>query len=176
MVVPSTFDTDSFEKEEEDHHRETHLAHQCETMVMFTTTAGESIGEAQGEDLIDALESGSISLIELESSAKMKGDDNEIDAKLDCQCDSYKCQCRKQCFCQLQEAQYGGNIVPAESDSDASDPKGSGIVDSEFKCTCAFESAPGSGALAGGTMDCDCKIADCACEKQCDCKMRKTLD
>eukprot|EP00940_MAST-03C_sp_MAST-3C-sp2_P002661 g2661.t1 len=153
-------------------HHETHLAKQCETVVMFATTEGSNIGENEGQDIAEALKNGEISMIEVDSEVSQTTGADDIDASLECECDTYKCQCRKMCFCQLQEAQYGGKVVPAMPDADE-DPKGSGIVDSQFKCTCAFESAPGTGALAGGTMDCDCKIADCACEKQCKCKMKK---
>lgn len=162
------------ESDEKSEHHETHLAKQCETVVMYTTTKGENIGKHEGMDIEEALKNGEISMIEVDSemSASEETLGGDIDANLECECDTYKCQCRKMCFCQLQEAQYGGNVVPAMS-KDGDEPKGSGIVDSQFKCTCAFESAPGTGALAGGTMDCDCKIADCACEKQCKCKMKK---
>ena len=161
---------------EEEKHYETHLANQCKTVLMRSENVGPPLGDLEGSDLEERLKNGEdiISMIEIESKVDLGNEESAPDpesiAALDCECDTYKCQCRKMCFCQLQEAQFGGNVVPAPSEDQT--PDGSNIVDSQFKCTCDFESAPGTGALAGGTMDCDCKIADCACEKQCKCKMK----
>ena len=164
------------EEGESEKHYETHLANQCKTVLMRSANLGSPLGDLEGSDLEERLKNGEdiMSMIEIESKVNLgdqdSGSDPESIAALDCECDTYKCQCRKMCFCQLQEAQFGGNIVPAPSEDQA--PDGANIVDSQFKCTCDFESAPGTGALAGGTIDCDCKIADCACEKQCKCKMK----
>jgi len=164
--------------EEVEKHYETHLANQCKTVLMRSENLGPPLGDLEGSDLEERLKNGEdiISMIEIESKVDLGNEDSgsgdpESLAALDCECDTYKCQCRKMCFCQLQEAQFGGNVVPSPSEDQ--DPEGANIVDSQFKCTCDFESAPGTGALAGGTMDCDCKIADCACEKQCKCKIKK---
>lgn len=93
---------------------------------------------------------------------------------LDCDCDTYKCSCKKQCFCKLQAKGFDGKPVPNPPAPPAGDSKAGGdkpsIPDHEFKCTCSFDGVGGGGAAPGGTMDCDCKVADCACDRQCVCR------
>jgi len=170
-------------------HHEVHLAEQCKVVVMHTTTPGVPMGDLEGADLVRkstnySVEGSDMHFIQMDSSTANgartgagAGASHRAGAaptpdlsKLDCECEEYNCQCRKMCFCQLQEAAFGGNIVPSQNKADATSPSASNIVDNQFKCTCAFETSPGTGALSGGSMDCDCKIADCACEKQCKCK------
>ena len=116
-----------------------------------------------------------------------------------CECEFYDCQCRKQCFCKLQGSPVGGRPEPraqrcpicktcpndmasAGLDSDSgtpNEPKGPAPAAHEFKCTCNFDGiggqditagSPNNGEGAGGSMDCDCKVADCSCAKKCKCR------
>lgn len=90
---------------------------------------------------------------------------------LQCDCDTYKCHCKKQCFCKLQEKPFTGTPVPhpptGRAGQQADAPS---VPDHEFKCTCSFDGIGGPGASMGGTMDCDCKVADCTCDRQCLCR------
>eukprot|EP00753_Platysulcus_tardus_P012832 PLAT3553.19.p1 GENE.PLAT3553.19~~PLAT3553.19.p1 ORF type:complete len:448 (-),score=217.04 PLAT3553.19:38-1381(-) len=87
-------------------------------------------------------------------------------AKLDCQCETYKCHCRKQCFCKLGPTPFNGNIIPSKP---VTSPMKPGKADNQFKCTCSFDGIGGASMSNGGSMDCDCKIAACTCEKRCIC-------
>ena len=89
---------------------------------------------------------------------------------LNCDCEEYACHCRKQCFCKLTDQQYSGDhVLKKKKTAKDLDAKG-GLIDHQFKCSCSFDGVGGFGLVAGGTMDCDCKVADCACEKRCACK------
>lgn len=99
---------------------------------------------------------------------------DDADARLlDCDCETYNCHCRKQCFCKLISKPFSGNPVPPPPVRTAEDGGQSPAVpDHQFKCSCSFDGVGGGGLGKGGSMDCDCKIADCTCEKRCVCRAK----
>jgi hypothetical protein len=107
---------------------------------------------------------------------------------LDCECKPYECHCHKQCFCRLSTDPFSGTHFPPEANCPVcpvcSTPgkdapqKGKGKtknIEQDFKCTCNMDGVGGPGISEGGYMECDCKIADCTCSKECQCKKQGSL-
>ena len=44
----------------------------------------------------------------------------------------------------------------------------------DYKCSCSFGGIGGAGISNGGFMNCDCRVADCSCSKQCACTSKKS--
>ena len=102
---------------------------------------------------------------------------------LDCECKPYECHCNKQCFCRLSTDKFEGTHFPPEANCpvcpicakpNKEDPKnGKGPMtnmEQDFKCSCNMDGVGGPGISEGGYMECDCKVADCTCSKECQCK------
>ena len=132
--------------------RAVHTAHAC-------SQHDEKRAEPSGDDVVL-----------LQKSEVLSDDDRKL---LDCDCESYKCHCRKQCFCKLLADGFGGNSVPPPPPKETGEPSKPPVPDHSFKCTCSFDGVGGGGLSNGGSMDCDCKVADCACEKQCVCRAKQ---
>ena len=107
---------------------------------------------------------------------------------LDCECKPYECHCNKQCFCRLSTDKFEGTHFPPEANCpvcpicakpNKEDPKnGKGPVtniEQDFKCSCNMDGVGGPGISEGGYMECDCKVADCTCSKECQCRKTGSL-
>ncbi len=118
----------------------------------------------------DAPHSGNAAIFLQEYQAKT-GSMTEVEdnPNLECQCEEYACHCRKQCFCRLFDGTYNGDKILKSNQAPQTIPNS---PDHQFKCACSFDGTGGVGMINGGTMDCDCKIADCSCEKKCACKSK----
>ena len=86
-------------------------------------------------------------------------------------------------FCRLSVDPFRGTHFPPEANcpicpvctkpSKNAPQKGKGATknaEQDFKCSCNLEGVGGPGISEGGYMECDCKVADCTCEKTCQCK------
>ena len=117
----------------------------------------------------------------LETQNRVSGGPGSTD--LDCECRPYECHCHKQCFCRLSVDPFAGTHFPPEANcpicpvctkpSKNAPQKGKGATknaEQDFKCSCNLEGVGGPGISEGGYMECDCKVADCTCEKTCQCK------
>ena len=105
---------------------------------------------------------------------------------LDCECKPYECHCAKQCFCRLSADPFQGLHFPPEANcpvcpvcvgaggkgSEKSQEGAKTAIEQDFKCSCNFEGVGGPGLSEGGYMECDCKVADCTCEKECQCRKK----
>ena len=104
---------------------------------------------------------------------------------LDCECKPYTCHCLKQCFCRLSADPFQGTHFPPEANCPIC-PVCSGApkkkpdqeektrnIEQDFKCSCGYEGVGGPGISEGGYMECDCKVADCTCEKDCQCTKKR---
>ena len=105
--------------------------------------------------------------------------------KLDCHCDLFECDCRKQCFCQLAGDPFGGpdpgETCPKcpcgeikmgnEVDPDSPEAEAPATISHEFKCGCFFDGIGGKEVTDKSSMDCDCKVSDCSCARKCKCRM-----
>jgi hypothetical protein len=120
------------------------------------------------------------SFLELEAGVKST---SPLD-NLDCDCQPYSCSCQKQCFCRLSADPFAGthyppnancpvcpscNETPEKDDDDDDNP----LQKPDYKCSCSFDGVGGAGISNGGYMNCDCRIADCSCSKQCACTSKK---
>lgn len=102
-----------------------------------------------------------------------------------CQCNSYECECQKECFCKIVDGQSfknkkGIETWPVGFPANADEPKDSSEDEGEdpsstgpsvFKCGCDFngqdvEVSPESG------LDCDCSATRCKCTKKCFCQAK----
>ena len=105
---------------------------------------------------------------------------------LDCDCQPYSCTCRKQCFCRLSADPFNGLHYPPNAncpqcpscddhkeDDDDDDDDHKGVSKPDYKCSCSFDGIGGAGISNGGFMNCDCRVADCSCSKQCACTSKK---
>lgn len=116
--------------------------------------------------------------------------DSATDANkdLDCECEPYTCSCHKQCFCRLTGDPFKGihyppnancpvcPSCPSEGDKskEENEEEGASSAKQAFKCSCSFEGIGGAGISNGGYMECDCKVADCSCSKECACKLKNS--
>ena len=123
-----------------------------------------------------------------ETVASYSMDPKDRGADLACECQPYECHCRKQCFCRLAADPFRGMHYPPEANCpvcpvcfdspDAGNPGNDATeqapddvtVEQDYKCTCSFEGIGGAGISNGGFMECDCKVADCTCDKKCVCR------
>lgn len=150
---------------------EAEFAHHCRTVVMNAEAdqnelvrRAEESAAAEGDPEVTSF---------VQKAEKLVQGDGKDSKQLDCDCETYKCHCKKQCFCRIQPTAFGGQSVPNPTPPKESAEDGGkqpSIPDHEFKCTCSFDGVGGGGADEGGTMDCDCKVADCTCERQCVCR------
>jgi len=105
---------------------------------------------------------------------------------LDCDCQPYSCTCQKQCFCRLSADPFIGTHYPPNAncpvcpschdtapDNDEDQDKDDEVAKPDYKCSCSFEGVGGAGISNGGYMNCDCRVADCSCSKQCACTSKK---
>ena len=119
-----------------------------------------------------------------------RGNKNDRVADLICECQPYNCHCQKQCFCRMTEDPFKGLHYPPEANCPVcpvcSDMKTKGPDSDDnalpksppkqdYKCSCSFEGIGGAGLSNGGYMECDCKVADCTCEKKCACRKRSAV-
>jgi hypothetical protein len=111
------------------------------------------------------------------------------ETEMDCSCDTYECQCMKNCFCRIGEEEFGGTTVPRlkvveeseegeskggdDDDKGSDDPRERGLPENQFMCKCSMEAVAAGALMTSNTMDCDCKVADCACQKKCLCRPKK---
>lgn len=130
----------------------------------------------------------SLSLLEVGAQAGAQagaGGDNN----LHCSCEEYACHCQKECFCRFASDPFNGIQYPPEANCPVckycgpnqgggeddekahkkNAPSKTPLKDHDFKCTCALEGIGGPGISDGGSMTCDCRLADCTCDKKCSC-------
>lgn len=150
---------------------EAEFAHHCRTVVMNAEADKNELVRRAEESAAAERDPEVTSFIQkAETLVQGAGEDSK---QLDCDCETYKCHCKKQCFCRIQSSPFGGQSVPNPTPPKESAEDGGkepSVPDHEFKCTCSFDGVGGGGADEGGTMDCDCKVADCTCERQCVCR------
>lgn len=93
------------------------------------------------------------------------------DEELDCTCEAFACDCKKECLCRITEDAFQGRKeVGPDKERGAAKHKGKDPV--TFKCGCDFGSSDFSMAKGQG-LDCDCSAAKCTCGKKCTCRSTK---
>ena len=165
------------------------ISHSCAKATLRTTTTDD-------DDNNDALgTNASLSVPHSSPDASPDTSFLEIDQileeegpmdNLDCDCQPYSCTCQKQCFCRLSADPFIGTHYPPNAncpvcpschdtapDNDEDQDKDDEVAKPDYKCSCSFEGVGGAGISNGGYMNCDCRVADCSCSKQCACTSKK---
>ena len=167
------------------------ISHSCAKATLRTTTTDDD-----DDDNNDALgTNASLSVPHSSPDASPDTSFLEIDQileeegpmdNLDCDCQPYSCTCQKQCFCRLSADPFIGTHYPPNAncpvcpschdtapDNDEDQDKDDEVAKPDYKCSCSFEGVGGAGISNGGYMNCDCRVADCSCSKQCACTSKK---
>ena len=150
------------------------ITHSCHSLTVSTTTP--SLSSATTSEITTTEQS----FLEVEESSGPLDD-------LDCDCQPYSCTCRKQCFCRLSADPFSGIHYPPNAncpqcpscdnhndDDDDGNGDTKGMSKPDYKCSCSFGGIGGAGISNGGFMNCDCRVADCSCSKQCACTSKKS--
>ena len=183
-----------------DIHLGTHLhdsgmvAHQCHQVSIDATTRSTATASSTASSTTTSpatptpttTDVTSLTFLEVEEQATTSSSPLN---DLDCDCQPYSCTCRKQCFCRLSADPFNGLHYPPnancpqcptcdakkkENDDDDDDDDGAkGATKPDYKCSCSFDGIGGAGISDGGFMNCDCRVADCSCSKQCSCTSKK---